>query len=374
MDKHHDVLLLTSLLFLMLFLAGCAEPAVQPTPTVRPTVTLISLPTRPLPTATMEPITAMAPTGQPEITATTGERSNTTGAWAAFISETYPDNSVLDAGEIFTKAFELRNAGGTTWTTDYALVRDETKPAGETLGAAERLALPQAVGPGESITLELPLIAPEAPGTYTVYWTLQDATGAVVPVDGVQRVWVTIRVCEEGQDCSAPVVAAGGGSLSAGGVTFALGGVTHDGGDTFVNFCLSQVDPLFFFYAPDHYRTWLIVDGEKLRSGGGKATIPVNGTCCMTWDFPLSEAEFNQAAHVSFYTERVEGHNWSERTCNEMRPNLIAQYPGLDFECARYNYYNNLRLPPGMTKEEADRIIIDAIMDAKYGPWELIIK
>jgi hypothetical protein len=57
-----------------------------------------------------------------------------------------------------------------------------------------------------------------------------------------------------------------------------------------------------------------------------------------------------------------------------MRPNLITRYPGLDFECARYNYYNNLRLPAGMTKEEADRIILDAIQDAEYGPWELVTK
>jgi len=365
-------LLIFSLISVSILLTACAgtEP-LPPTPsaTMMPSATAtVPLPT---PTSTTAPTATTSPTETPE---TKAQVASSQGR-VAFISETYPDNSVLEPGESFTKAYELRNAGSTTWSTDYALVRDETIPAGETLGSPERLPLPQAVAPGETLTLQISLVAPEEPSTYTVYWTLQDENGNILPVDGVQRVWVTIRVCEAGQDCSAPLAAAGGGSASVvNGVSFSLTGVSHEGPETHVGFCLSQVNPKFFYYSPDLQQTFLIVDGQELSSSSGSSTTPINGTCCMTFHFPLTLEEYNQAAHISFYTERIEGVNWSEQTCEEIRPSLITQYPGLDFECARYDYYTNLRLPAGLTREEAHQIVVDAIEDAKYGPWELIIK
>jgi hypothetical protein len=305
----------------------------------------------------------------------------TSGDRAAFVSETYPDNSVLEAGESFTKAFELRNAGSVAWSTDYALVRDETDPAGETLGAAERLALPQTVGPGETLMLMIPLTAPEAPGTYTVYWTLQDANGAVVPVDGVQRVWATIRVCADGQDCSVPVVAAGGASASASGVSLTFVEVTHEGGMIFIEYCVTVANPGPSQKYPTPMNRSIIVDGEEIASPGMGSAYPVYdpipGYSCVRERPPVTSETFNQAQSVVLRIGKVEGTPIdTDAICEAVKPALKAQYPGLDFQCDYFsgNYYTGLQLPAGMSADEAHLIIVDAINGAIYGPWDLIIK
>jgi hypothetical protein len=362
------VLIALLLALLALLLTGCTGVE-TPTPTASPTVTLIPTATAspPTPTQTATATATAEPTGS---SAAVVQAAATSGDRAAFVSETYPDNSVLEAGESFTKAFELSNAGSTTWTTDYALVRDETDPAGETLGAAERLALPQTVGPGESITLEIPLTAPEDPGTYTVYWTLQDANGAVVPVDGVQRVWATIRVCAVGQDCSVSAVAAGGASPSASGVSLTYEGVTHEGEKTTLSWCMIVENAQFTHYNPSGMS--LFLDGNDVIGLG--ATGNYN---CFESDYQLSAADFNQAQSVVLRIEKIEGTVIdTDEICEAVKPALKAQYPGLDFQC-NYdsgNYYTGLQLPAGMTNEQAHTIIRDALSGAIYGPWDLIIK
>ena len=62
--------------------------------------------------------------------------------------------------------------------------------------------------------------------------------------------------------------------------------------------------------------------------------------------------------------------------CQAARPNLMAEYPGLDFQChfSGAGYYTNLQLPAGMTDTQAQKIIFDTIEGAIYGPWVLNIK
>jgi len=58
------------------------------------------------------------------------------------------------------------------------------------------------------------------------------------------------------------------------------------------------------------------------------------------------------------------------------KPGLIAKYPGLGFQC-NFNmagYYTNLQLPAGMTREQAQQIIVDAVEGAIYGPWTLTVR
>ena len=62
--------------------------------------------------------------------------------------------------------------------------------------------------------------------------------------------------------------------------------------------------------------------------------------------------------------------------CQAARLNLVAQYPGLDFQCAfsMGGYYTNLELPAGMDSTKAQQVITDDIEGAIYGPWILNIR
>jgi hypothetical protein len=58
--------------------------------------------------------------------------------------------------------------------------------------------------------------------------------------------------------------------------------------------------------------------------------------------------------------------------CAYAQRTLRAIYPGLDFKCSGPgSWYFDLVLPSGMTKEQADRLILDAMSSSIYGPWIL---
>jgi hypothetical protein len=61
-----------------------------------------------------------------------------------------------------------------------------------------------------------------------------------------------------------------------------------------------------------------------------------------------------------------------DANCAYAQDLLKQEYPGLDFACGGPGFfYTSLVLPPGMNEETADRIIIDAMSHAIYGPWLL---
>ena len=350
------------ILILPVFLSACAV-----TETASPTVTV----TTPSPTATVTITSTTEIT--PTITTTIETQSSAGEDKARLVNETYPDNSILKPGESFTKVFELRNTGNVVWTTGYKLVRDETNPVGETLGSQTEMSFTQDTVPGETLSLQIPLVAPNKPGIYTVNWTLRDANGEILPIGAAQRIWVTIQVCPAGQDCSPPT--AGVGNPYTNGVTFSLTGVTHDDNTTYVGICITVENPRFIQYIPTPQSAALVLDGKKTFTSGALAVgIPSGGVSCLDFRFDILPEIYNQATQISFITEKLEG-NWIPQTsCNEIRPTLMDQYPGLSFDCPLYDYYSNLILPAGMTQEEARQIIIDATTGAIYGPWEVIIK
>jgi hypothetical protein len=65
-----------------------------------------------------------------------------------------------------------------------------------------------------------------------------------------------------------------------------------------------------------------------------------------------------------------------DSACQAARVDLVAKYPGLDFQChfSMAGYATNLQLPPGMSRERADQIITDTIEGAIYGHWVLVIR
>jgi len=88
---------------------------------------------------------------------------------ARFVSETVLDDAEFEPGQTFTKSWTLRNEGTCTWNTDYRLVFE----GGDAMGGPASVNLTRNVAPNEQVTIEVPLKAPTAPGTYSGFWKLQ---------------------------------------------------------------------------------------------------------------------------------------------------------------------------------------------------------
>ncbi len=116
---------------------------------------------------------------------------------AKFISETIPDESSFSPGQSFTKSWTLQNVGTCTWTPDYSLVLDR----GDALDSVSAQPLGVSVSPNASIKIELPLKAPEQPGTYESYWMLQNQRGEKFGLGNDAKVafWVKIIVLQGSQ-------------------------------------------------------------------------------------------------------------------------------------------------------------------------------
>ena len=79
---------------------------------------------------------------------------------------------------------------------------------------------------------------------------------------------------------------------------------------------------------------------------------------------------------LSIDNVRISPARYPDEDCQAARAGLVAKYPGLDFQCrfSMAGYYTDLQLPGGMTRAQAQQIIVDAIEGAIHGPWVLTIK
>jgi Ig-like domain-containing protein len=92
-----------------------------------------------------------------------------------------PDNTVMTPGQDFTKTWLIKNVGSCAWGDGYKLVYSYSDPVGEKMsGVAQPLTA--AIAPGEEVQVSVNFKAPTLPGTYTVYWTMQNAKG--IPFQG----------------------------------------------------------------------------------------------------------------------------------------------------------------------------------------------
>jgi hypothetical protein len=110
---------------------------------------------------------------------------------AAFVADvTIPDDTVLEAGQSFTKTWRLRNNGTSTWTADYKLVFSH----GDDLKAPAQTNIPIQVPPGETVDIFVELTAPQEAGEYVAHWMLMNANGELFGVDGNQTIYTKIVV------------------------------------------------------------------------------------------------------------------------------------------------------------------------------------
>jgi hypothetical protein len=106
---------------------------------------------------------------------------------------TIPDNTVLEAGQAFTKTWRLRNDGICSWDSNYVIVFDH----GDAMNGPPSGPLTSGpVAPGETVDVSIDLIAPEAPGTYQGYWKLRNTAGKTFGLgeSGDKDFWVKIKI------------------------------------------------------------------------------------------------------------------------------------------------------------------------------------
>ena len=133
-----------------------AEVTEVPTQTPQSTATLI-------PTSTQ--MTVKTPT---KYVATVSTCDN-----AIYVSDvTIPDNTIMAAGQAFTKTWSIKNTGTCQWTTSYSLVFY----SGSSMGGAST-AITETVSAGSSTSVSIAMVSPSTVGTYTGYWIMQNASG-----------------------------------------------------------------------------------------------------------------------------------------------------------------------------------------------------
>lgn len=109
---------------------------------------------------------------------------------AAFVIDvTIPDNSVIGAGETFTKTWRVRNTGTCIWASDYVL----THYSENSMGAPAATPL-DITYPGETLDISVNLIAPATPGTYRGNFVIENPEGLIMQVDNDSRLWLIIQV------------------------------------------------------------------------------------------------------------------------------------------------------------------------------------
>ena len=89
-------------------------------------------------------------------------------------NESYPDGTQLDPGENFIKTWTIRNQGTCDWTTDFYIKFEN----GSQMGGPNKVYIDNVVSPGETYTVEVPMVAPTSDGEYTGRWrfTADDGT------------------------------------------------------------------------------------------------------------------------------------------------------------------------------------------------------
>jgi len=134
----------------------------------------------------------------PDETAATDTTADPTGTgecedYATFLSDvTYPDNTVVQAGETFTKTWEIRNDGSCTWGPGYALVGvsglfSEVTPVEDPFPTVE---------PSESVELSLVLTAPQDLGVTSGAWVIERAEEGIVQIQNGENfdLWAIVEV------------------------------------------------------------------------------------------------------------------------------------------------------------------------------------
>ena len=179
--------LLTLLLFILL--TGCISanqqvetkaPPLFVTSTLPPTKPGLTIPTPVPPTVTLTP--------NPLTPSPTSSTPQCTDAAILVTDVNYPDNTIVPAGEKFTKTWQLQNTGHCKWIGyTIAFVSGDRMSASDSAEVSETEA-------GKSVEVSIDLVAPTKDGTYKANFELRNADGKTIPIGTEASFWVQIIV------------------------------------------------------------------------------------------------------------------------------------------------------------------------------------
>lgn len=108
------------------------------------------------------------------------------------IDVTIPDDTVMLPNQAFTKVWRLQNSGKCTWNRNYSVAFF----SGERMGAPVSVPLTGDVAPGQSVDIQVDMIAPSSPGTFQGNWKLRNANSVLFGIgpSGSAPFWVRIIV------------------------------------------------------------------------------------------------------------------------------------------------------------------------------------
>jgi ABC-type amino acid transport substrate-binding protein len=145
------------------------------------------------------PTPAPVPTLPPPPTSTPGPTPVPTPApcvnSASFVEDLSFDDQnmtappVLQPGQAFTKGWRFRNSGNCDWAASFFLgFAFGNVPAAQMGGQPTPVG--RVIAPGQTVDINVNLVAPNAPGTYQGFWQMNDANGTPFG----ERAWVGIQV------------------------------------------------------------------------------------------------------------------------------------------------------------------------------------
>ncbi len=181
---------------------------------------------------------------------------------AEFIQDvTVPDGSQFSPGVQLTKTWRVRNIGGQTWTTDFALVFI----SGDRMEGAPKN-IPVEVPPGGQVDLTVDLIAPDEAGEYQGFWMLSTSTDDDAVIFGIgtdaqQALFVLIEVVEA-------TATPGGATATPGQATSTPGALSITPGLTVNNNAVTAACPYTFTFS---------------------ANFTANRATSLTWEFEASD-------------------------------------------------------------------------------------
>jgi uncharacterized protein YkwD len=159
----------------------------------------------------------------PSVTAST---SNCTDSAILVEDVNYPDDTVVPAGEKFTKTWKLQNVGRCQWT-GYTIAF----VSGDRLSAPDAAPVPETEA-GKPVDVSVDLVAPSTDGTYQGNFELKNAEGQTIPIGTESFFWVKI------------IVGAGGGTSNIQGtpITSQVGNCTYTTNDGYVQTLIDLIN------------------------------------------------------------------------------------------------------------------------------------
>ncbi len=145
-------------------------PTDTPTPTLRFTFTPTQKPTRTSTPLRIPPTPSRVPTSFTKIKTPTRDPDSSGKNWSCKILSHYPsDGTVFHPGEAFVASWKLKNTGGQMWFVNNV---DYLYQKGTEMHLQSRYDIPKTVLPNDTVTIKVPMIAPQQKDAYHAIWAL----------------------------------------------------------------------------------------------------------------------------------------------------------------------------------------------------------